>query len=231
MSPSCTLFQGVEESRLPELYQTLGAVRRHYARQEMILLAGDPAGAVGVVLSGGVQVLMEDFWGNRSILTRIGPGEIFGEVFCCAQTDRLPVSVEAAQPSEVLLIDYRRVLDSDGAGGPFHPLLIRNMMRILAQKNLMLTGKMEHLTKRTIREKVLSYLSDQAVRQGSSLVEISFDRQGLADYLSVDRSALSRELSLMRSQGLLRYRRNQFRLLTHPQLPGDMPTHLFNDNE
>lgn len=210
---NCLLFQGVAEEELPELYRVLGAKSHPYPRGAAILRAGDPAGAVGVVLSGSVQVQLEDFWGNRSILTQLGPGEIFGEVFSCAQVDRMPISVEAAESAEVLLVDYRQVLAAGDGGGRYQALLTRNMMRILAQKNLILAGKIEHLTKRTIREKVLSYLSDQAVRQGSSLIEIPFDRQGLADYLAVDRSALSRELGRMSRQGLLWYRRNRFRLL------------------
>ncbi len=212
----CELFRDIREDQLEELYRCLSAVKRRYDKGQTVFLAGEKAALVGIVLSGGVHVVQEDFWGNRTILTHVEPGELFGEVFSCAQVERLPVSVVAAEASQVLLINYSEILRPQGVSCAFHAVLIRNMLQILAQKNLMLTRKMEHVSKRTTREKVLSYLSQQAAQSGGSRVEIPFDRQGLADYLSVDRSALSRELSQMQREGLLRYRRSRFELLTRP---------------
>ena len=165
------------------------------------------------MLTGNVHVIQEDFWGNRTILANIEPGELFGEAFSCAGLDKLPVSVLAVQDSEVLMIDYRKIITTCSSSCVFHTALIHNMLRILADKNVMLTQKMELLTKNTTREKLLAYLSLQAQQAGSTKFNIPFNRQGLADYLSVDRSAMSAELSKMQKDGVLVYKKNRFELL------------------
>ena len=195
------------------LLDCLTAARRVYKKDEFIFRAEDKAVSVGIVVSGGVRVIQEDFWGNRMILAQIGPGGLFGEAFSCAGVNKLPVSVAASEKSEVMMVDYRKIVTACTSTCVFHTRLIRNMLRILAEKNIMLTRKMEHLSQRTIREKLLSFLSAQAVGAGSGVVEISFNRQELADYLCVDRSALSRELALMQNDGVLRYDKNRFQLL------------------
>ena len=207
------LFRDIEEKQLESLLGCLTAVRRTYAKDEFVFMADDKAEAVGVVLSGGVYVIQEDFWGNRAILAHIGPGGLFGEAFSCAEVDKLPVSVVAAENSEIMLIDYRKIVTSCASSCVFHARLIKNMLRILAEKNIMLTRKMEHLSKRTTREKLLSFLSNQAATAKNSTVTIPFNRQELADYLCVDRSALSRELSSMQDEGLIKYDKNRFELL------------------
>lgn len=210
----CPLFAGIDEGSLEALLGCLEAVRKPFCRDEFVLLAGDRAVAVGVVLSGGVRVVQEDFWGHRMILSHVEPGGLFGEAFSCAADNILPISVVAAGPAEVLFINYRKIVSSCTSACAFHTRLIMNMMRVLADKNIQLTRKMGHLARRTTREKLLSFLSAQAVQAGGSTVELPFNRQELADYLCVDRSALSRELGLMRAQGLIRYEKQQFVLLS-----------------
>ena len=207
------LFRDIEENQLESLLGCLTAARQAYVKDEFIFMAENKAVSVGIVLTGGVYVIQEDFWGNRAILAHIEPGGLFGEAFSCAEVDKLPVSVIAAENSEIMLIDYRKIAMSCTSACVFHTRLIKNMLRILAEKNIMMTRKMEHLSKRTTREKLLSFLSHQAVTTKSSMVVIPFNRQELADYLCVDRSALSRELSLMRNEGLIRYDKNRFELL------------------
>jgi CRP-like cAMP-binding protein len=170
---------------------------------------------VGVVLRGDVHIMQEDYWGNRTILARVDPGGLFAEAFSCSQTDELPVSVIAVEKSDVLLVDYKRIITTCSSGCAFHSKLIRNMMQILARNNILLTQKMEHITQRTTREKLFSYLSAQAKRAGSPRFVIPFDRQELADYLSVDRSALSSELGKMRAAGILSFEKNRFEFLQH----------------
>lgn len=208
----CPLFAGIETAQLEALLTCLGAVRRSYKKEAYILSMGDRALSVGIVLSGGVHVVQEDFWGRRVILTHVGPGGLFGEAFSCAQVERLPVAAVATGPAEVLLVDYRKIVTACSSACEFHTRLIANMLGILAQKNIALTQKMTHLGKGTIREKLLSFLSELAVEGGGPEVVIPFDRQGLADYLGVDRSALSRELGQMKRDGLLDYRKNHFTL-------------------
>jgi len=209
----CMLFSGMDDAELGAMLGCLSAARRSYGKNEFVFSAGDAVQAVGVVLSGGVHVLQEDYWGNRRILAYIPPSGLFGEAFSCAELDNLPVSVIAAEASEILLMDYKPIVTTCSSACLFHTALIKNMLRLLAQKNIMLTQKMEIITHRTTRERLLAYLSAQALRAGRSRFTIPFNRQELADYLSVERSAMSAELSRMQAEGLLRTNRSEFELL------------------
>ena len=211
---NCPLFHGIEDSGLRSLLPCLNALQREYSKGEFIFTAGDSTLSIGVVLSGSVNILQEDYWGNRTILGHMDSGSLFGEAFSCAESESLPVSVEAAENTKIMLIDSRRIVFTCPSSCGFHSQLIQNMMKILAQKNILLTQKMEIITHRTTRGRLTSYLSAQAVKAGGSRFAIPFDRQQLADYLSVERSAMSAELSRMKSEGLLWTRKNEFELLT-----------------
>ena len=209
---SCPLFSGIAAEQLERLLDCLSAAARVYHRDEFIFRAEEPARFVGIVLSGSVNIAQEDYWGNRNILGRAAPGELFGEAFSCAGAEHLPVSVIAAEDAEILRIDCRKIITACAAACDFHTQLIANMLQILAEKNIMLTRKMEYISKRTLREKLIAYLSAQAAQAGRSSVRIPFNRQELADYLCAERSALSRELGAMKKDGLLDYRKNHFTL-------------------
>lgn len=209
----CPLFAGIDECELQTLLGCLSAIERSYEKNDFIFMADDIVTVIGVVLSGSVHIIQEDFWGNRTILARIESGDLFGEAFSCAETEKLPVSVFAAEASGILLIDYHKIITACSSACTFHTGLIKNMLRILARKNVMLTQKIEFITQRTTRGKLLSYLSAQARQAGRGSFEIPFDRQQLAEYLSVDRSAMSNELSKMRDDGILKFHRNHFELI------------------
>ena len=212
MLKQCPLFDQIEKSDLKVLLGCLAAVRRSYEKNEFVFLAGDAVRSVGIVLAGGVHVLQEDYWGNSTILAHIPPGGLFGEAFSCAEINRLPVSVMAATKTEVLLLDYRRIITTCSSSCAFHLALIENMMKLLAQKNIMLTQKMEIITHRTTRARLLAFLSIQAMKAGKSRFTIPFNRRQLADYLSVERSAMSAELSHMQADGLIRTNKSEFEL-------------------
>lgn len=209
---ACPLFAGIDKNDLGSLLICLAAVPKSFDKNQFIYMTGDSAGSVGLVLSGSVTVMHEDFWGNRSILTRLGPGDLFAEAFSCSDNDKLPVSVSAAERSEVLMVDCKKIISTCSSVCVFHTQLIKNLLGVLAKKNTLLTQKIEHLSRSTTREKLLSYLSSQAQLYGKSSFEIPFNRQELADYLSVDRSAMSTELGKMRDEGLLSFNRNHFEL-------------------
>ena len=209
----CLLFAGMETANLRHLLDCLAAVRRSYKKQKFIFSAGDAAQCVGIVLSGHAHILQEDYWGGRTILADIAPGGVFGEAFSCVGAESLPVSVLAAEQAEVLLLDYRRIITTCTSSCGFHTALVQNMMQMLAQKNIMLTQKMEILAHRTTKERLLAYLSAQAMQRGASRFTIPFNRQQLADFLSVERSAMSAELSKMQADGLLWTNRSEFELL------------------
>lgn len=209
------LFQGQALEDIAAMLGCLGAERRSYGNQAQILQPGDRLEAVGLVLRGRVHVIQADFWGNRNLLTEAGPGQAFAESYACAGAP-LGVGVEAAQACEILWVPVRRILAPCSSQCAFHGRLIRNLASALAQRNLTLSDKLNHLTKRTTRQKLLSYLSREAQRQGGPWFDLPFNRQQLADYLSVDRSALSAELSKLRREGILDYHKNHFCLQSSP---------------
>lgn len=208
----CPLFDGIEEAELPRALEALGARRLLYAKHQPVFLEGEPAGEAGVVLSGGVHVVREDYSGNRSVIALVEPPQLFGEVFACAGVDRLPVSVIAAAGSEILLLSCRRVL-LDGGEGAFCSQILRNLLRIVAEKNLLLNQKMEFMSKRTTREKLMAYLGAQSKAQGGGVFTIPYDRQALADYLGVERSAMSAELGKLRREGKIDFQKSQFKMI------------------
>ena len=213
------LFRGITAEDLERLLPCLGGGARRYSAGAAILLAGTPAGQMGLVLSGRVQVVREEFSGHRSLLAELEPGELFAETFACAPAlpGGLPVTVLAAEDCAVLLLDLKRVVGTCPNSCPFHTQLVRNLLGVLAGKNLALNRRMGHLSRRSTREKLLSYLSEQAARAGGMDFTIPFDRQGLADYLCVERSAMSAVLSRLREEGVLETHRNHFRLLRLPE--------------
>lgn len=210
---SVDLFKGIKESEMEPLLTCLSAQRAHYEKGQTVFFSGEGIDHFGIVLSGQVQIVQDDYYGNRSILANIGTGSLFGESFACAEIKMLPVSVITTTESELLFIDCRRLAVPCTRACGFHSRLIQNMLNIVAMKNVSLTQKIEFVSKRTTREKLLSYLSAEAKKAGDSQFSIPFNRQELADYLSVDRSAMSAELSKLRDDGVLNYRKNKFELL------------------
>ena len=209
----CPLFEGIAPKDARAMLGCLGARTVEAARGASIFLEGSPAEYVGIVLSGAAQVLRDDFYGNRAIQAVLQPGELFGETFACAGLDRLPVAVEAAQPSRILLIRLRRITETCSNACEFHNRMVMNLLRAIAGKNLMLNAKIEITSRRTTREKLMAYLLNQAKRAGGSTFTIPLDRQGLADYLGVERSALSAEIGKLRREGVIESERSTFRLI------------------
>lgn len=207
------LFCGIAREETQSMLDCLQASLKHYAKQDDIFTAGGPANRVGIVLEGSAQVVRDDVFGNRTILTGLGVGDMFGETFACANVEMLPVSVIATDACVILLLDYRKIITTCSASCSFHNRMIENMLQILAAKNLILNRKIEAVSAHSTREKLLVYLAGQSGEAGSAKFEIPFNRQALADYLSVDRSAMSAELGKMRDEGLLRFHKNQFELL------------------
>lgn len=209
------LFQGLTGEELRQTLDCLGAVKRSYPRQFFLLRAGDQTQSVGLLLSGSALLIQEDLWGRRNILAKVGPGDTFAEAFAAAGGP-LNLSVVAHEDCEVLLLDLNRVLTLCPSACPSHTKLVHNLVAVLAQKLLVLNDKITHMSRQTTQEKLLSYLSAQAQRQGSLTFDIPYDRQQLADYLCVDRAAMSSELSKLQKKGLLQYHRNHFTLVAHP---------------
>ena len=166
-----------------------------------------------VLVEGKVLVFQEDFWGQKEELYHIGEGEVFGQSYSCARTPALPVQLIAEKVCRAVFLDYQRMITFCSLACDFHTRLIQNLLRILAEANVGFENRGRHMSRRTTREKLLSYLSQQALQRGSRTFEIPYNRQELADYLGVDRSAMSSELGRMKAEGILNYRKNWFELI------------------
>ena len=207
---STSLFAGLEAEALRVLLGEVGAVLRTYSRGETLVLAGQTNRRVGVVLSGTIEAYRPAPGGARIPITHMGPGGVFGDVLGGSSLDS-PVTVVASAPCEVLLFPYEKLLQPDGSAA--RQRLLQNLVRTISDKYFLLSRRVDLLVMKTLRAKVCAYLLSEAEQQGSMTFTIPFSRIQLADYLNCDRSALSRELSLMQRDGLLDTYRSSFKLL------------------
>ena len=210
----CPLFSGIKEEHLLKMLSCLDAKVAFFDKKYTIFSEGSPARYIGIVLSGSAQIVQLDYYGNRSILSDITPSQVFAEAFACAEVRAIPVSVIADEPCEVMFIDASHILHTCHNSCGHHQQLIFNLMKDLATKTILFHQRIEITSKRTTREKLLTYLALQAKRAGSPRFDVPFDRQELADYLEVDRSGLSAEISKLRREGVLECHKNHFELLT-----------------
>ena len=206
------LFRGIEETDFQGLLSCLEATERHFQKGETVLHRGDRTDRMGLLLEGTVHIVREDFWGNRSMVGLAGSGDIFAESYGLTG-EPLEVSVLAATDCEILFFSASKAVSGCAKVCSFHEQLSRNLLGMLARKNLLLTEKMRHMARKTTREKLLSYLSAQALRANNSEFDIPLDRQQLADFLGVERSAMSAALGKLRDEGVLEFRKNHFHLL------------------
>ena len=208
----CPLFAEIAPEDLPAMLVCLGGRIVSYNEGNTIFAEGDPVCEIGILLSGAAQVQQTDYFGNRSILALLGPGELFGESFACAAAEHFPLDVVALERTEVLFIPMDKLASPCEKACAFHQQIIYNLMRILAQKNLAFQQKVQITGKRSTRDKLLTYLQLCAKRAGSNSFEIPYDRQALADYLGVERSGLSAEISKLRAEGCLASHKRHFEL-------------------
>ena len=207
---SSQLFSGIFENELTAMLSCLKAEKKDFPKETFVLRAGDTAESIGLVLSGSVLIIQEDIWGNRNILSKVGPGQTFAAAFACAPGSVLNVSVSAETPVTVMFLNIKRVLNVCPSACTHHSRMIRNLLGELAEKNLRFGEKLTHMGQRTTRAKLMSYFSAEAQRLGKYEFDIPFSRQQLADYLAVERSGLSLELGKMRSEGLLDSHKSHF---------------------
>lgn len=204
------LFQGFTKEEIKSLLECLNATAKQYQKGEYIFQTGEITEHFGMILEGKVQIVSDDYWGERQLLAGFQKGQLFGEAYACMEKTPLMVSALAVEKTEVLMLNAHRVLQTCTSACDFHRRLVENLVGILAKKNLTLTRKIDQVSKKTIRGKVLAYLSSEAGQQNSNEITIPFNRQQLAEYLAVDRSALSAELSKMQKEGIISYKKNHF---------------------
>ncbi len=207
------LFSGVSEDEIRAMLNCLKARFVEYSRGDAVLRHGEHLDQLLLLLEGSLQIQRDDNWGNRAILDSIAPGEMFGEAYLAPESSALCHDIVALKDSVVVFVNARKVLTVCSSMCRFHYLVIQNLFFSISEKNKKLIQKLNHMSRRTLREKLISYLSEEARVQGSTGFTIPFNRQQLADYLAVDRSAMSRELCKMRDEGLIRFERSFFELL------------------
>ena len=209
---SSPLFFGISAEEASAMLSCLQAEKKDFPKEAFLLHAGDTAESIGLILSGSILVIQEDIWGNRNILSKAGPGQTFAAAYACAPGSVLNVNVFAETPVTALFLNVKRILNVCPSACTHHSRIIRNLLSDLAEKNLRFSEKLTHMSQRTTRDKLMSYLSAEAQRLGTYEFDIPFSRQQLADYLGVERSGLSLELGKMRSEELLDFYKNHFAL-------------------
>ena len=209
----CALFRGLDEGDLTRALKALRAEQRRCGKNETVLSAGQPTEKMGLVLSGSVTIESSDLWGNRSILSHVGPGQFFAETYALLEGEPLLVDVRANESTRILFLRPKVLTKTEGGGEPWQTRVLANLLGISAEKNLRLSARSFHTAPKTIRGRLMSYLYAQSVQQGRTEFSIPFDRQQMADYLNVERTALSKELGKMKRYGILDYRKNRFRLI------------------
>lgn len=212
------LFDGIKQMDLQAMLKCLDVRVKSYKRGEMIFREGDDAEFVGLVLSGSVQIVRDDYYGNRSIMATVKEKQMFGETFSCSDMKQLPVSVYANVDTVVMLMDVRRIIRTCSSACIFHSTLIHNLLRNVVEKNLMLNQKIEFTSRKTTKEKIMAYLLAKAKECGSDSFTIEYDRQSLADYLGVERSAMSAEIGKLKREGYIEVQKSHFRILKNMPL-------------
>lgn len=207
------LFKGIRQEDQRVMLACIGYSLRRYPKGSVIALEDESIRYIGILLSGAVDMVKEDLWGNKTTILRLRREELFGETFACGEDDRSLVTFLAAEDTEILFLPFHKVMHTCSRSCVFHQQLVENMVRVIAGKNREFLRKVEIISKKTLREKILTYLSHQSQLQDSRYFTLPLNRAELADYLCADRSAVSRELSAMRSAGLIDFDRNLFRIL------------------
>ena len=207
-----SVFTGISIDEIHDMLSCLSARESTYQKDEIIFSYGKHITCLGIVLEGCVHLVKEDFWGNANLLAECVPGDVFGEAYAINSSEALEMNIFAASNCRILFLEVSKILTVCSSACEFHNRLIQNMLTLVARKNFQLNRKLEHMSKRSTKEKLLSYLSMESKKANSPSFTIPFNRQQLADYLSVDRSAMSNELCKLRDESILEFHKDNFTL-------------------
>lgn len=207
------LFSGASDEDIEAMLGCLQARLCTYKKGEYVLREGERIERLMMLVKGELHIQRDDYWGNRSIISMVGVGEMFGEAYAAPESGPLMNDVLAVEDSAVIFLDIGKLLTVCPNGCKFHAMAVKNLFFAISEKNRKLVRKLGYMSRRTTRKKLIAYLSEEAKRQNSGAFSIPFNRQQLADFLSVDRSAMSNELCKLRDEGLIEFEKNRFRLL------------------
>lgn len=208
------VFFGMSDDELKGLLECFNARVRKYEKEEMIIRQGDIISNIYLILDGAVNIEKDSYWGRRIIISRLGKNENLALSFVGSKNVESSVDAITVDETLVLILGYEKCTSMCQNACTRHKVLINNLFQILSKENIELIQKIENVSQKTIRDKLLTYLSNEAQKNHSNSFNIKFNRQDLADYLNVDRSAMSFELSKLQKEGLLKYNKNNFELLS-----------------
>lgn len=207
------IFDGIDEGKKEILKSCLHTVKKTYAKNEVIFSYGDKITSICYIIKGSVQLSKDDYNGNKIIAAKVFSGESFAEAFVCSGIKHSKINAKAIEETEILFLDFQKVLSVCSNTCPFHKKLIENLIKIVAKKNLFLQERVELLGKKTLRERIMHFLNKEKEKQHVEIFDISYSRDEFAEYIGADRSALSRELSKMKKQNLIDYHKNSFKII------------------
>jgi len=207
------LFRDMTESEITKALQVLEAQEKSYEKGETLLIAGTITERIGLVLEGSVTIESNDAWGNRTIISHVGNGQVFAETYALLENEPMLVDVTASEDCRILFLRSGRIQSLNSSLEPWALKHITNLLTISMHKNMILSGRSFHTAPKTIRGRVMAYLNSVSLQKRSREFDIPFDRQQLADYLNLERSALSKEIGKMRREGLISCRKNHFSIL------------------
>lgn len=206
------IFQGMTESEIGDALKGLNAVTKNYNKGSTILFAGSKTKRMGLVLEGSVTIENNDIWGNKTILGYVGKNEFFAETYGMLSDEPMLVDVVANEDCTIVFLTIAALRSDALRNEPWASKIIGNLLIISTQKNLALSGRSFHISHKTVRGRVMSYLNSESIRKGRMAFEIPFNRQQMADYLNLDRTALSKELGRMKREGLIDFNKNHFQI-------------------
>lgn len=208
------LFADMEPAEIERLCTLLCAFERHYQRGSHLISAGDPISGFGLLLAGAVQVFVDDVDGNHIVMADVTPGSLFAEAMACSGVTESPITAEATANTAVLWFHCAPLRDDTFFTDPLCARFGVNLLHAVSERSLRFNDRIQVLSKKTIREKLITFFSQQVQQQKSLQITLNMDRSTMADYLGVERTALSRELSRMQRDGVLSFHKNRF-LLHH----------------
>ena len=212
------IFQGMTENEIIDALRGLNAITKRYEKGSTILCAGSTTGSMGLVIDGSVTIENNDFWGNKTILGYVGKNEFFAETYGILSDEPMLVDVVANEDCRIVFLAIAILRSDIFQNEAWASKIVSNLLMISTQKNLALSGRSFHISHKTVRGRVMSYLNSESIRKGNMAFNIPFNRQQMADYLNLDRTALSKELGRMKREGLIDFHKNQFQIKKHMEI-------------
>lgn len=209
----CELFEGIEKTEIKSLLKCLSPNIQTYERSDFVVRPGDTLNSIGIVIEGEASVFKESLSGNRLLMKNLSAGEMFGEIAAFARKKEWPALVQANTPLTVCFIPQNKIVGDCGHLCAWHSTMINNMLRLVSERAIMLSKKMEYISIKTMRAKLCTYIYEQYMQKGATTLMLPMNRNQLADFLNVSRPSMSRELSRMKDEGIIDYHLSTVKIL------------------